>query len=57
MTQAAKMFDQVDVVAEGSDVKYKVVLSSAKLQQLIAQFGPMLGALGGMGAGGMGTTP
>jgi hypothetical protein len=61
MTQAAKMFDQIDVAADGSDVKYKVVLSSAKLQQLIAQFGPMLGALGGMGgaggAGGAGTTP
>lgn len=53
MAQAAKMFDQIDVAADGSDVKYTVVLSNQKLQQLIAQFGPMLGAFsGGMGGGG-----
>jgi hypothetical protein len=52
MTQAAKMFDQIDVSANGSDVKYTVVLSNAKLQALIAQFGPMLGAFSGMGGGG-----
>jgi len=46
--QAAKMFDQVDVTADGADVKYTVILSSAKLQQLIQQFGGMLGGLGGM---------
>jgi len=47
MAQAAKMFDQIDVAADGSDVKYTVVLSNQKLQQLIAQFGPMLGAFSG----------
>jgi hypothetical protein len=52
MAQAAKMFDQIDVAASGSDVKYTIVLSNQKLQQLIAQFGPMLGAFSGMGGGG-----
>jgi hypothetical protein len=47
--QAAKMFDQIDVNADGSDVKFTVVLSSQKLQALIAQFSGMFGALGGMG--------
>lgn len=46
--QAAKMFDQSDVVAEGADVKYTLVMSAAKLQNMIQQFGPMLGGLGGM---------
>lgn len=46
--QAKQMFDQVDVVADGSDVKYTVVLSSVKLQELIAKVGGMFGALGGM---------
>jgi hypothetical protein len=57
MAQAAKMFDQIDVAADGSDVKYTVVLSNQKLQQLIAQFGPMLGAFGGMGGGMGGNRP
>jgi hypothetical protein len=47
--QAAKMFDQIDVNADGSDVKFTVVLSSQKLQGLITQFSGMFGALGGMG--------
>ncbi len=51
MAQAKTMFDQIDVAANGSDVKYTIVLSNQKLQQLIAQFGPMLGAFGGMGTG------
>jgi hypothetical protein len=48
LAQAAKMFDQSDVVAEGADVKYTLVMSAAKLQNMIQQFGPMLGGLGGM---------
>lgn len=47
--QAAKMFDQIDVTNDGSEVRFAVVLSSQKLQALIAQVGGMLGALGGMG--------
>lgn len=47
--QAAKMFDQIDVTSEASDVKIVVVLSSQKLQDMIKQFGGMLGAFGGMG--------
>jgi hypothetical protein len=47
--QAAKMFDQIDVNADGSDVKFTVVLSSQKLQGLITQFSGMFGAFGGMG--------
>ena len=47
--QAAKMFDQIDVNADGADVKFLVVLSNQKLQALIAQVGGMLGGIGGMG--------
>jgi len=47
--QAAKMFDQLDVTSDGSEVKIVVALSSQKLQALIQQVGGMLGALGGMG--------
>jgi hypothetical protein len=45
--QASKMFDQSDVVADGNDVKYTMVMSAAKLQNMIQQFGGMLGGLGG----------
>jgi hypothetical protein len=47
--QAAKMFDQIDVTSDASDVKIAVVLSSQKLQALITQFSGLLGAFGGMG--------
>lgn len=47
MQQAAKMFDQVDITADGSDVKVTIVLSNQKLQGLISQFGAMFGAFGG----------
>jgi hypothetical protein len=47
--QAAKMFDQIDVISDASDVKISVVLSSQKLQALITQFAGLLGAFGGMG--------
>jgi hypothetical protein len=49
LQQAAKMFDQVDVNADGSDVKFTIVLSNQKLQSLITSLGGMLGGLGGMG--------
>jgi hypothetical protein len=49
LQQAAKMFDQIDVSADGSDVKFTVVLSSQKLQALITQVSGMFGAFGGMG--------
>lgn len=42
--QAAQMFDKIDVEADGADVKTTIVLSNQKLQTLIQQFGPMLGA-------------
>lgn len=47
--QAAKMFDQIDIAADGADVKVTVVLSHQKLTALIQQVGGMFGALGGMG--------
>jgi hypothetical protein len=47
--QAAKMFDQIDIAADGADAKITVVLSNQKLQALIQQVGGMLGGLGGMG--------
>jgi hypothetical protein len=47
--QAAKMFDQIDVAADGADAKITVVLSNQKLQALIQQVSGMFGALGGMG--------
>jgi hypothetical protein len=49
LQQAAKMFDQIDVNADGSDVKFTVVLSNQKLQALITQFSGMFGGLGAMG--------
>lgn len=48
MGQAKQMFDQADVTTEGKDVKYTVVMSSAKLNEMIKNFGGMLGGLGGM---------
>jgi hypothetical protein len=45
--QAAKMFDQIDIVADGADAKITVVLSNQKLQALIQQVGGMFGGLGG----------
>jgi hypothetical protein len=45
--QAATMFDKIEVTNDGADVKLAVVLSNQKLQALIAQFGPMLGVMGG----------
>lgn len=46
---AAKMFDKSEVSSDGSDVHFVIALSSAKLQQMIQQFGPLLGGLAGMG--------
>jgi len=42
------MVDQVDVANEGPDVKLTVAISATKLEQLVAQFGGMMGGLGGM---------
>jgi hypothetical protein len=50
---AASMFDKLDIVNDGSDVKVSIALSNAKLQSLIKQFGGMMGGMGG-GMGGMG---
>jgi hypothetical protein len=47
--QATKMFDKIEVAPDGAEVKVSVVLSKPKLDAMIAQFGPMLGAFGGMG--------
>ncbi|HEX2687267.1 MAG TPA: hypothetical protein VHN14_11645 [Kofleriaceae bacterium] len=47
--QAAKMFDQIDVTSEGTEVKFSIVLSNQKLQDLVKQFAGMAGMLGGMG--------
>lgn len=54
--QAQKMFDKLDISADGADVHVQVGLSQQKLQELIKQFGGMLGGAmgGGMAAG---TTP
>jgi len=43
--QFAKMVDTLDIAADAADVKVNVVVSLAKLEALISQFG---GALGGM---------
>ena len=59
--QVKQMFDKLDVVADGADVKVGVAMSSQKLQSLIAMVGGMMGGMGGMGGGGgmggPGTTP
>jgi hypothetical protein len=46
-----KMVDKVDVTTEATDVKFTIVISSQKLQDLIKQFAGMAGAFGG-GMGG-----
>jgi hypothetical protein len=51
LQQAAKMFDQADATSDGSDVRFKIVLSNQKLQALISQFAGLMGAFGGMGGG------
>jgi len=43
--QFAKMVDTLDIAAEASDVKVVVVVSAAKLETLISQFGGMLGGM------------
>ncbi|MBS1122386.1 MAG: hypothetical protein H6Q90_4614 [Deltaproteobacteria bacterium] len=47
---AASMFDKLDIVSDGADVKVSIALSNAKLQSLIKQFGGLLGGMGGMGS-------
>jgi hypothetical protein len=57
--QVKQMFDKLDVVTDGTDIKFSVGMSSAKLQQLAQMVGGMMGGMmgGGMGGGmgGMGT--
>lgn len=48
MGQAKQMFDQADVTTEGKDVRFTVVMSATKLNEMIKNFGGMLGGLGGM---------
>jgi hypothetical protein len=42
-------FDKIDITNDGADVRIALGMSNAKLQQLISQFGGMLGSMGGMG--------
>lgn len=50
--QVKQMFDKLDVTADGSDAKFSVGMSAAKLQALIGMVGGMMGGM--MGAGGAG---
>ena len=43
--QFAKMVDTLDIAADAADVKVNVVVSLAKLEALISQFGGMLGGM------------
>ncbi len=43
--QFAKMVDTLDISADAADVKVNVVVSLAKLEALISQFGGMLGGM------------
>jgi hypothetical protein len=43
----SKFADKAEANADGSDVHIEIGMSNQKLQSLIQQFGPMLGALGG----------
>jgi hypothetical protein len=45
--QATKMFDKFDITNDGSEVRFSIVLSSQKLQDLIKQFSGMFGMMGG----------
>jgi hypothetical protein len=47
--QAAKFFDKAEFAADGTELHGTIVMSNQKLQTLIQQFGPMLGAFSGMG--------
>ncbi len=52
VAQFAKMVDKLDIVAEASDVKVNVALSTQKLEGLIQQFAGLLGGMAGGGGGG-----
>ena len=48
--QAAQYFDKAEFTSDGTEMHGVVAMSNQKLQQMIQQFGPMLGmAVGGMG--------
>ena len=48
--QFVKMVDKLDIVAEQSDVKINIALSTQKLEALIQQFAGMMGGMGGGGS-------
>ena len=52
----SQISDKLSIVGDGSDVRFTVALSELKLQQLVKNFGSMLGAFAG-GGGSMGGTP
>lgn len=52
----APMVDKLAITGDDKDVRFSVVISEQKLQQLVKNFGSMLGAFAG-GGGGMGGTP
>jgi hypothetical protein len=47
--QVKAMFDKLGVLAEGVDARFSLAMSNQKLQQLMAQFGGMMGMMGGAG--------
>ena len=55
VAQFKSMVDKLDIVADGSDVKLNLALSTQKLEALITQFAGMMGGLGGGGGAGAGT--
>ncbi len=57
VAQFAKMVDKLDIVAEASDVKVNVALSTQKLEALIQQFAGLMGGMGGGGGGAGGPPP
>jgi hypothetical protein len=55
--QVKQMFDKLDVTADGTDAKFAVAMSNAKLQQLVGMLGGMMGGMMGGGMGGPGGAP
>jgi len=52
--QVKQMFDKLDILADGADVKFGLAMSQQKLTQLMGLFGGALGSMLGGGGGGMG---
>jgi hypothetical protein len=56
--QVKQLFDQLDVVGDGTDAKITVKMSAEKLKALASMVGNMMGGMmGGMGGGGMAGAP